>query len=267
MAKRYETSPVAFVGVATPESAGSAASVRQNHGASFPNAVDLGNVTYALYGVKNTTSSYGFVIDERGTVVYGYNLGYVTRTADGRIGNTFEAGAKSHLDGATDPFGITAVPAKCEPIHALLKTGQLDQARSLAGQLKLSSDQALKAFGLMVIAAVDGEERARLGAMEALASEGKAGELEVEAEAFRAAFPRSASKAASLQGKAGSTQAGRDEAAAAANFAQVAQLLKRNSSTTRAQAVAVCQAVVARYPDTHYGKIMRLLVENFPQGR
>lgn len=261
MADEYADSPVVFVGVATPASASSDLSV------GFPSGVDLADLTYALYDCAGA-SSYGFVIDEEGKVVFGHNLGYFM-SHEGASVSVFTLQARSHLEGAGDPFGIDEVPRGGKQTYEALKYGQFDAARAYAKQLELSKDADpanlanLNEFAGKVIKAVEEYEKSRLKRIEALADEGRAGEVEAEIEAFVAAFPRAEkSELQRLSSKA--KRNGGDEALAAADFKEVVALLKTGSSTTMAQAKTLAQALVARFGSTYCGKLAQALLEDWP---
>ena len=262
MAKEYADSPVAFVGVATRASASSASSIPREHKVTFPNAVDLGGLTFASYWVS-ATSSRAFVIDEEGEIVFDYDLAHDRPGADGKKTSAFAAGAKKHLEGARDPFAFLNVPREWKLHHEAFKYGQFERARDYALPLRRSRSSAVRGFAEGVVAAVDELEAKRLEQMEALAGEGRAGELQAEIEAYLAAFPR-AKRSELRRLSAEAERNGKDEARAAADFKEALAPLEKHDPNLRAQARTRCEALAARYGSTYYGRMAQTLLANWP---
>ena len=263
MAKEYADSPVAFVGVASPASAGAAGTILKKYGVSFPNCVDKGGLTFALYGVSPTTS-YGFVIDEEGKIVYSCSLSTYLRGSPGVA--YFAHKAKPLLEDARDPFGIDSVPEAGRQVYDALKFGQFEIARAYARKLKGSRNAELKAFAEKVIKAVEEREKSHRELMKTLAEEGRVGELEAEIDAFQLAFPRAKkSELRRLVSGAKRNGDGKQEALAAANFKRAAALFAKGSSSVRSQAKILCRAVAGRYQDTYYGRLAQILLDNWPK--
>ena len=253
MAKKYEDSPVAVIGIASPASRGSATKIKARYKVEFPNACDLGGATFALWDV-HPLKSFGFVVDEQGKIVYGYDLAY-TMNKKSYFGET----AGRYLSGATDPFGITDVPPEGKSAYGYLKVGQFGQARALAKRLLRSGDSQVKDFAEKIIAAADKTEQEKIDLMKQLAEEGRAGELQEEIAAFTIAFPRSRqrSKLRSCLSKAKSTTSGRKEYLAASNFKKALMILKGN----KAKAAAFCDAIATQLGDTYHGKLAGKLAD------
>ncbi|MHC4502581.1 MAG: peroxiredoxin family protein [Planctomycetota bacterium] len=249
MMKKYEDSPVAVIGIASPASRGSATKIKARYKVEFPNACDLGGATFALWGV-HPVSSFGFVVNEQGKIAYGYDLGF---TFSGSKKAVFAEEATRYLRGAKDPFGITDVPATCKPVYKYLKYGQFGQARALAKRLLRSKDSQVKDFAEKVIAAADKTEQEKIDLMKQLAEEGRAGELQVEMEAFAIAFPtsRQKSKLRSCLSKAKSTADGRKEYLAASNFKKALMILKGHKK----KAAQFCDAIAMQLGSTYHGKL------------
>lgn len=219
----------------------------------FPNGVDLAGATYALWEMHPTTT-YGFVVDESGKIVYGFNLNYIVRGTKPSV-LVFAGGAEKYLKDAKDPFGIDEVPEDCRGAYALLKVGQFAAAKALAKRLLGSSVTAATAE--KIIAAADKTEQEKFKRMSALAAAGKAGELQEEYKAFLIAFPRSKlkSKLKSLLSKTGRSGDGKKEAMAAKNFNRALMYLGRK----KAQGLMLMKAIGEKYEGTYYGDIARTL--------
>jgi len=245
--KKYEDSPVAVIGIASPASRGSATKIKARYKVEFPNACDLNGATFALWDCP-PARSFGFVVNEQGKIAYGYDLAY-TMNKKSYFGET----AGRYLSGATDPFGITDVPAACKSAYSYFKVGQFAQARALAKRLLRSGDSQVKDVAGKMIAAADKTEQEKIDLMKQLAEEGHAGELQEEIAAFMIAFPtsRQKSKLRSCLSKAKSTTSGGKEYAAATNFKRVLFALKGNKKT----AAQLCDAISAKYGDTYHGKL------------
>lgn len=248
-----------MIGIASPQSRGSAQSVKTKHDADFPNGVDLAGATFALYDV-HPTRSFGFVINENGKIVYGYDLNYVTELGpNARL--VFEGGADRFLAGAKDPFGIDVgeLPEACKGAYALLKVGQFEAAAAMAKRLAKSKDAAVKDVAEKIIAAAEETEKKKLALMEELAEAGKAGELHEEIKAFLVAFPRSKekSKAMSLLSEAKSGKEGKAEATAASNFDRGLGMLGKNTK----QGVMFMKAVGDKFEGTPHGDVAKELAK------
>ncbi|MHC5053226.1 MAG: hypothetical protein ACYTKD_00745 [Planctomycetota bacterium] len=219
----------------------------------FPNGVDLAGATYALWEMHPTTT-YGFVVDESGKIVYGYALTSYYKDGATRI-SAFGVDARKYLEGAKDPFGIDEVPEECKRAYALLKVGRFEDARTIAKKLLRSS--AAAATAEKIIAAADETEQKHFERMTALAEAGEAGELQEESKAFFIAFPRSKlkSKVKSLVSKAGRSGDGKNEAAAAKNFDRALMYLDRKKS----QGLMLMRAIGDKYEGTYYGDIAKSL--------
>ena len=244
-----------MIGIASPASRGSAHGIKSRYGVEFPNGVDLGGATFALWEVS-PLRSFGFVVDEGGKIVYGFDLGYTSRGS--RPPELYFAeGAKRFLAGAKDPFGIDEVPAACRDAYAAFKTGQFGLAAVYAKRLLRSSDEKVKAVAGKIIAAADETESRRVGLMEGLAKDGKAGEFHEEMNAFLMAFPRSKhrSKLRTLMSRAKGTAKGRKEYVAASNFQRALGLLK----SKKKNALALFQALARQFGETHHGKLADVL--------
>jgi hypothetical protein len=244
MAKKYEDSPIAVIGIASPASRGSATKIKARYKVEFPNACDLGGATFALWDV-HPTRSFGFVVNEQGKIAYGYDLGYIITSTKKAV---FPDAATRYLRGATDPFGITDVPAECKSAYSYLKYGQFGMARALAKRLLRSASSQAKDVAEKIIAAADKTEQEKIDLMTQLAEEGRAGELQVETEAFAIAFPTSKqkSKLRSFLSKAKSSTSGRKEYLAASNFKKALMILKGN----KAKAAQFCDAIAMQLGNT-----------------
>jgi hypothetical protein len=246
------------IGIASPRSESSAQLVRTRLKADFPNAVDLAWATYTLWRI-NPMESFGFVVDESGKVVYGYDLSWTFgRGLDAKL--LFEDGAERFLKDAEDPFGIDAagLPEACRPAYGLLKVGRFDAAKALAK--RLTGKSACKDAAEKIIAAAEETERKKLDRMAELADAGSYGELNEEYKAFSLAFPRSRqkSKAKSLLSKAKSAKDNRDEAAAATNFDRAVMILRNKVS----QGATLMRAIGMKYDGTYYGGIAKAIAPN-----
>lgn len=257
---------MAVVGVASVPSRASARRVSQKYGANFPNAVDLGTASASLYRI-NPRSSYGFVIDEEGKIVFGFNLGYYRTTGEGRA-YVFELDSEKFLKDAKDPFGLEGVPGECTDAWAALKRGQFGPARALAKRLTGSGKADVKGAAERMIAAADETEKKRLELMEKLATRGRAGELQEEMKAFLLAFPRTKHKGKlrTLTSKAKSTAKGRQEALSALNFERVLGLLAKNNPKLTSQALRLCRSISEQFGGTYYGRVADMLFANWNPG-
>jgi hypothetical protein len=228
--------------------------------------VDLAGVTYALYQVPET-ATYGFVIDENGTIVVGNNMSYYY-DMPGRP-YMFDHNAEKALKDAKDPAGLDGVPEAVRPARKELKLGRFEAAAALAKRLVRSKDEEVKAAAERIVKASEDAESRRLELMARLAEGGKAGELEEEARAFDLAFPRSRSKSKvrSLLSKARGGGEGRKAATAAANFKRVKAMLGQNSARTNAQALVLCRQIASKFQGTHHGDLAEKLVSNWPGSR
>ncbi len=224
--------------------------MKTEHKVDFPNGVDLAGATFALWDV-HPTRSFGFVVDESGKIVYGYDLNSVMQGTKLAFGE----GAARFLVDAKDPFGIDEVPEACKGAYSLLKVGQFDAARAMAKRLLRYS--AAAEVAAKIIAAADKTEREKFEGMSALAEAGKAGELQEEFKAFLVAFPRSKlkSKVMSLLSKAGKSGDGKEEATAARNFDRALSFLK----SRRKQGLMLLKAIGEKYEGTYYGDIAKTL--------
>ena len=252
--EKYIDSPVAVIGIASPDSRGSALSIKTKLKVDFPNGVDLQWATYALCEVR-PTRSFGFVVDESGKIVYGYDLNYIVRDG-GRGGLAFAHEAERYLKDAKDPFGIDDVPDECKGAYALLKVGRFEDARTIAKRLLRSS---VAATAEKIVAAADETEQKHFERMTALAEAGKAGELQEESKAFLIAFPRSKlkSKVKSLISKAGRSGDGKNEAMAAKNFDRALMFLEKKKT----QGVMLLRVIGDKYEGTFYGDLAKTLGE------
>ncbi len=233
---------------------------------SFPNAVDCGGVTYALYGVSSA-STYGFLIDPEGKVVVGWSLGtYYTRAGNPYC---FDTDIAKHVKSATDPYGIDAVPTACMNAYRALKRGQFAVARALAKSLLRARDEKIKGTAQKITAAADRVEAERLELMQSLAADGRAGELDEEIKAFLLAFPTSKQrfKLGGLASKAKRTEQGKRAVLAARNYERALALLKKNNDRMRSQALTLCRAVATQFEGTYHAKLCQALVANWPTGR
>ena len=214
---------------------------------NFPNGVDLGGATYALYGL-HPTRSFGFVIDEEGKIVYGYDLGYYYTRGSQRVSSFFSSAAR-HLENAKDPFGIGEVPAQCKTAYSFFKVGRYGDAKALAERLLKSSEA--KEVAEKIIAAADKVEQEKFERMQSLAEAGEAGQLHEESKAFQIAFPKSKlkSKIRTLISKADDKGKGKDEAMAAKNFDRALMFLDRQ----RKQSLMLLKAIAKKYEGTYYG--------------
>ncbi|MHC4249373.1 MAG: hypothetical protein ACYS9X_09640 [Planctomycetota bacterium] len=244
---------MAVIGIATPKSRGSALNVEKKLKVDFPNGLDLAGATYVLWDVF-PTKSYGFVVDESGKIVYGYDLNYVMRGTK-PVKLAFGVESEKYLKDAKDPFGIDEVPAECKRAYALLKVGRFEDARTIAKKLLRSS--AAAATAEKIIAAADETEQKHFERMTALAEAGEAGELQEESKAFFIAFPRSKlkSKVKSLVSKAGRSGDGKNEATAAKNFDRALMYLQRK----KAQGLMLMRAIGDKYEGTYYGDLAKTL--------
>ncbi len=249
---KYIDSPVAVISVGTPKSRTSAQKILTKQNVNFPYGVDLAGATYALWELHPTTT-YGFVIDEDGKIVYGFDLTY-SYQSPGRPG-VFVTDCGRYLKDAKDPFGITSVPDECKSAYALLKVGRFEDARTMAKKLLRSASAAEVAK--QIIAAAEKVEAERFERMGALAEAGDAGELQEEYKAFLVAFPKSKlkSKAKSLVSKAGRSGDGKNEATAAKNFDRALMYLDRRPS----QGLMLLRAIGDKYEGTHYGGLAKTL--------
>ena len=233
---------------------------------SFPNAVDAGDVTYSLYQAPSG-SNYGFLIDPRGKVVVGRSL----RSYYMRPGRPyrFDTDIAKHVSGATDPFGLNDVPPACARAYSALRLGQFELARAFAKRLVRVRNEKIKAAAEKMVAAADETEKKKLELMEALASDGRAGELEEEMRAFLLAFPRSKSrfKLHGLASAAKRTQKGGREALAASNFNRALGLLMKNNAGLRSQALTICRAITSQLKGTYHAGVAEALLANWPTGR
>ena len=247
-----------MIGIASPQSRGSAQSVKTKLGADFPNGVDLAGATFALYDV-HPTKSFGFVIDENGKIVYGYDLAYTTLGTEKQL--YFAVQAERFLAGAKDPFGIDAgeLPEACKGAYALLKVGQFEAAAVMAKRLAKSKDASVQGVAEKIIAAAEETEKKKFSLMEELAEAGKAGELYEELKAFLVAFPRSKlkSKAKALLSKAKSGKEGKAEATAAANFDRGLGMLGKNKK----RGVMFMKVVGGKFEGTPHGDVAKELAK------
>lgn len=238
---------MAFIGIASPESASSATNVGRTYGADVPNGIDLEWVTYTLFGAKHTYSM-AYVIGEDGKIESAFDLFYLATQLSGIVA------------GARDPYGIDTVPAACRETYRALKYGQYSLAAKAARTLMRSSDAGVKSFGEKVVAAVEKIEGDWIERMKALEAEGRAGELHEEAVAFAASFPTSTRKS-TVSGYVSSAKNkgnGKKEALAAANF----QRAVASFSTSRSTAMSVCEAIATQLAGTYHGAMAAILVQN-----